>query len=107
MQNLPITKEELLQIRDTINELIDYSSAEKKKKSKKLNNYFIIGLICFLVIFDKQFDLLSYIFQENVGELVAGALTSLGLLFEFIGLYNNNNDISLAEKKKSFLGKIT
>jgi transcriptional regulator with XRE-family HTH domain len=101
------TNEELIDMRDTINELIDYSSAEKKVKSKKLNNYFIMGLLCLvIVILNRQFDLLSYIFKENAADFVAGGLTSIGLLFEFIGLYNNNHDLAFKDKKKAVINNL-
>lgn len=96
-------EEEDIENPNTINELIDYSNAERKQKAKKLNNYFVLGLICLvIVILNKQFDILSYVFQKNAADFVAGALTSLGLLFEIIGLYNINHEVSLRTKKKTF-----
>ena len=88
-----MTKEELEKLRDTINNIIMYSNIEKKEKTTKLNNYFKAGLICILiVILDNQFDLLSYIFKGNITDFLDGVLCGLGLLFEFIGFYNNNQD---------------
>ena len=101
-----MTNEELMEMRDRINDLIEYSAVEKKKKTKKLNNHFTLGLICLvIVLLNRQFDLFAYIFQENAGEFVVGALTGLGLLFEFIGLYNNNHEISFKEKKRTVFHK--
>ena len=95
-------KEELEKLRDTINNIIEYSNEEKKVKTSKLNNYFRAGLICILiVILDNQFNLLSYIFKDNIPNFIDGALCGLGLLFEFIGFYNNNHDITLKQKKLS------
>ena len=97
-----MNKEELEKLRDTINNIIDYSNEEKKVKTSKLNNYFRAGLICILiVILDNQFNLLSYIFKDNIPNFIDGALCGLGLLFEFIGFYNNNHDITLKQKKLS------
>ena len=85
-----MNKEELEKLRDTINNIIEYSNEEKKVKTSKLNNYFRAGLICILiVILDNQFNLLSYIFKDNIPNFIDGALCGLGLLFEFIGFYNN------------------
>ena len=97
-----MNKEELEKLRDTINNIIEYSNEEKKAKTSKLNNYFRAGLICILiVILDNQFNLLSYIFKDNIPDFIDGVLCGLGLLFEFIGFYNNNHDITLKQKKLS------
>ena len=101
-----MTKEELEKLRDTINNVIEYSNKEKKNKTTKLNNYFRAGLVCILiVILDNQFNLLSYIFKDNIPDFIDGALCGLGLLFEFVGFYNNNNDITLKQKKLSLIKK--
>lgn len=64
----------------------------------------MLALACFVVvIFNRQFEVLSYIFQKNIDEFVSGMLCGLGLLFEFIGFYNNNHDITLKERKRAFI----
>ena len=99
-----MNKEELEKLRDTINNIIEYSNEEKKVKTSKLNTYFRAGLICILiVILDNQFNLLSYIFKDNIPNFIDGALCGLGLLFEFIGFYNNNHDMTLKQKKLSLI----
>ena len=104
-----MTKEELEKLRDTINNIIEYSNKERQDKSTKLNNYFRVGLICILiVILDKQFNLLSYIFKNNIPDFINGVLCALGLLFEFIGFYNNNNnnnEITFKQKKLRLIKK--
>lgn len=101
-----MTKEELEKLRDTINNVIEYSNKGKKDKTIKLNNYFRAGLICILiVILDNQFNLLSYIFKDNIPDFIDGALCGLGLLFEFIGFYNNNHDMTFKQKKLSWIKK--
>lgn len=101
-----MTKEELEKLRDTINNVIEYSNEEKKNKSTKLNSYFRTGLLCILiVVLDNQFNLLSYIFKDNIPDFINGALCGLGLLFEFIGFYNNNHDMTLKQKKLSLIKK--
>ncbi len=87
--------------KETVLKVAEYSNIEKEVKRKKLNRYFIIGGICFLlVIFNHQFEMLSLIFQNPIDDFVAGALTSMGILFEFVGFYNNNHQISLKQRKR-------
>ncbi len=101
-----MTKEELEKLRDTINNVIEYSNKEKENKTIKLNNYFRAGLLCILiVVLDNQFNLLSYIFKYNIPDFMDGALCGLGLLFEFIGFYNNNHDMTFKQKKLSLIKK--
>lgn len=101
-----MTKEELEKLRDTINNVIEYSNREKKDKTIILNNYFRAGLLCsFILILDNQFSLLSYIFKDNIPDFIDGALCGLGLLFEFIGFYNNNHDMTFKQKKLSLIKK--
>lgn len=52
-----------------------------------------------IVICDRQFEILSLIFKDNISDFVNGVLCSLGILFEFVGFYNNNHAITLKEKK--------
>ena len=88
----------------TIEKIVEYTGSEKQKKARKINRYFILGLACIVVVLlDHQFNVLSYIFRNNVDDFVSGMLCGLGLLFEFIGFYNNNHDISLKERKRAFI----
>jgi len=90
--------------KETLEKVAEYVDHEKKTRTHKINKYFRAGLACFVVvILDRQFGILSCIFQENIDELVSGALCSLGLLFEFIGLYNNNHDVSFRQKKIAWM----
>ena len=89
------------ELKETVLKVAEYSNSEKEVKRKKLNKYFIIGGICFLlVIFDHQFDLLSLIFNDPIDDFAAGAVTGLGILFEFVGFYNNNHQVSLKQRKQ-------
>ena len=101
-----MSKEELEILRDTINNTLLYSENEKNNKKEKINKYFRLGLLCILVvILDHQFELLSYIFKGNIPDFIDGALCGLGLLFEFIGFYNNNHEMTLKQKKLSLIKK--
>ena len=77
---------------------------EKNVKRKRLNRDFIIGGLCIiLVLLDHQFGILSLVFRAPIDSFVAGALTGLGLLFEFVGFYNNNHEVSLKQRKQQLL----
>ena len=92
------------ELKETVLKVAQYSNNEKEVKRKKLNNYFILGGICLLlVIFNHQFELLSVIFNDPIDDFVTGALTSLGILFELAGFYNNNHQVSLKQKNKNYL----
>ena len=92
-------------LKETIHKVTEYTDYKKEEKKKKLNIYFILGAICFLLIIcDRHFNILSYVLKDNISEYVRGALCGLGLIFEFIGFYNNNHEMTLREKKiKAFL----
>jgi len=91
-------------LKETLAKVANYANTEKETKKRKLNRYFMMGALCILVvILDRQFDILSYIFVGNISEFVSGALCGLGILFEFIGFYNNNHDISLKQRKMNLL----
>lgn len=101
-----MTREELISLRDSINNAINYSNLEKSNKTQKLNIYFMAGLFCFVcMILNNMFGILETIFSTNISEFVSGALSGLGLTFEFIGLYNNNHDMTLRQKKRCIFKK--
>ncbi|MDO5410618.1 MAG: helix-turn-helix domain-containing protein [Lachnospiraceae bacterium] len=92
------------EIKETVLKVAEYTIKEKDVKRKKLNKCFIIGGICFLlVILNHQFGILTLIFNNPIDDFMAGALTSLGILFEFIGFYNNNHEVSLKQRKQELL----
>lgn len=70
----------------------------------KLSGKFMLGTLCLaVVILDRQFNLLSYIFVGNISEFVSGALCGLRILFELIGFYNNNHDVPLKQRKLNLI----
>ncbi len=94
------------EIKETVLKVAEYTTQEKDVKRKKLNKCFIIGGICFLlVILNHQFGVLTMIFNNPIDDFMAGTLTSLGILFEFIGFYNNNHEISLKQRKQELFMK--
>lgn len=89
------------ELKETVLKVAEYSNSEKEVKRKKINKCFIVGGICFLlVILNHQFEVLSLIFNNPIDDFVAGALTSLGIVFEFVGFYNNNHQVSLRQRKQ-------
>lgn len=93
-------------LKETLLKAAEYSNMKKDEKRKKLNRYFICGGLCLLLtILDRQFGVLSILLGENISEFVNGALCSLALLFELIGFYNNNHEVSLKEKKMGQFNK--
>ncbi len=102
-----MTQEDMLALRDSINAVLELSEKEKKVKTRRLNMYMLTGMICIvIVLLNHQFDVLSFIFKENVDDFVAGALTSIGILSEIIGVYNNNHDTTFCQRKKTFFSKV-
>lgn len=89
------------ELKKTVLKVAKYTHKEKEIKKEKLNTYFIIGGVCFLVvILNHQYGLLTVVFNNPIDEFVAGILTSAAMLFEFIGFYNNNHKISLKQRKR-------
>ncbi len=92
--------------KETIRKVVEYSNEEKNEKRKKLNRFIMAGVLCMLlVILDHQFGLLCRIFVPPIDDFLAGALTGLSIAFNLIGLYNNNHEISLRQRKKELFLK--
>ncbi len=102
-----MTKEELLDLRETINNLVEYESNQQIKKDKKSNKYTMIGVITFvLAIFNNEFGYLDYVFQSNMVEFVEGALYGISICANMISLYNHSHNISISERKKELIRKL-
>ena len=96
-----MTREEMLDMRNSIDKIIEQSETDRAKKTKRLNVWFCAGAICCLtVILDHQYGVLSLIFRDYAAGFLAGALTGLGLLIEFIGFYDNTHEIPLSQRKR-------
>ena len=103
-----MTKEELIDLRNTLNDVINYSNSEMKKKALKTNILFAIGLCLILLgTLGNQFDILYDIIKNNhIREGLSGAIYGLGIGFEIIAFYNNGHDITLKEKKKTLVKEL-
>ena len=94
------------EVKEAVRQVAEYGNEEKNVKRKRLNRDFIIGGLCIvLVLLDHQFGILSLVFRAPIDSFVAGALTGLGLLFEFVGFYNNNHEVSLKQRKRQLLAR--
>lgn len=102
-----MTKEELINMRDTLNNLIDYTNSEKKNKAMKLNILFAIGLILIIVgTISSQLDILFVIAKNNhVSQGLAGVIYGVGIAFEFIAFCYNSQDTYLKQKKFNLVRK--
>lgn len=97
-----MSTDELIELRNTIDQIILYSDTVQKKKKEKVNIYFAIAFICSaILLIDNQFHILSYIFKYDIPEFINGLLTGFTLIFYFIAFYNNNHDITLKQKKRN------
>ncbi len=102
-----MTKEELLDLRENINNLVEYESNQQIKKDKKFNKYNMIGAITLiLAIFNNEFDYLDYVFAPNMVEFVQGALYGISICANMISLYNRSHNISVCKRKKELIRKL-
>lgn len=101
-----MTQEELMDLRKTINHLIEYESNQQIKNDKKFNKYNMIGCITLiLALFHSAFGYLDYIFSPNVVEFIQGLLFSISICANMISLYNRKHNITLYERKKELVRK--
>ena len=101
-----MTKEELIELKDTIEKLIEYSQNEIIDKSKIWYFNLKIG-ICILVlaITSNYIPYLEVIFTRNAANFVQGGLYGIGLCYELISMYNINHKITLKQKKLNLIRK--
>lgn len=98
------TKEELIDLRETIDNLVEYQSNQQIKRDMKFNKYNMIGCIALiLAVFHSEFGYLNYIFTPNIVEFVQGGLYGICICANMISLYNRSHNISVCEKKKQFI----
>lgn len=102
-----MTKEELIELKDTIERLIEYSQKEVIDKSKIWQFNLKIGwCILVLAILNNYLHFLGVIFTPNVEELVQGALYGIGIAYELICVYNVTHELTLKEKKTQLVKKL-
>lgn len=89
--------------RETIQEIVDYSTVEKNIKTKRLNTKLTLATTFLaLVILNSQFGILGFIFVSPVDEFIAGMLTSLAIVLYLVCIYDNNHETTIKDKKISF-----
>ena len=90
--------------RESVSMMIELSDQEKKRKAKRLNTYFLLGLICVvIVILDGQFQILSFMEDSRARNFLLGILTGLGITFEIAGFYYNSRDRKYTDREISIL----
>lgn len=103
-----MTKEELLELKGSIEKLVEYESNQQIKKDIKTNKYIIIGDIIFIVaLLNSAFGFLDLFIPENIVDFLQIFLFSLGTTLNLCGVYNNSHNISICEKKKAFIKRLT
>lgn len=102
-----MTQEELIDLRETINDLIEYESNRQIRNDREFNKYNLIGSVTLLLaLFNNSFGYLDYIFTTNVVEFIQGGLYGISICANMISLYNRSHNISVCEKKKEFIRKL-
>ncbi|MGN0335527.1 MAG: helix-turn-helix domain-containing protein [Lachnospiraceae bacterium] len=85
---------------ETVHMIIELSTREKILKAKKMNRYFSAAMCCFIVvILHLQFDILSFVIEENKVNLLTGVFTILGILLELTGFYHNTQTKMFTSKE--------
>ncbi len=97
-----MTNKELIELKETIDNLIEYQSNQQIKDNQKNNKYNIIGCVALiLAMLNNAFGYLNYIFKPNAVEFVQGALYGICICANMISLYNRSHNTTLCQKKKS------
>lgn len=94
-----MSKEELIELKGTIERLIEYSQNEQIDKNKIWQFNLKIGLcILVLAILNNYIHFLSIIFTSDVEKIVQGILYGIGIIYELISIYNISHDVTIKEK---------
>lgn len=102
-----MTKEELIELKGTIEQLIKYSQKEVIDKSRVWQFNLKIGwCILVLAILNNYIHFLGAIFTPNAEEFVQGLLYGIGISYELICVYNVSHELTLKEKKQQLFKKI-
>lgn len=102
-----MTKEELIELKGTIEQLIKYSQKEVIDKSRVWQFNLKIGwCILVLAILNNYIHFLGVIFTPNAEEFVQGLLYGTGISYELICVYNVSHELTLKEKKQQLFKKI-
>jgi len=96
-----MTKKELIELKDTIEQLIEYSQNEVIDRSKVWEFNLKLGwLILVLAILNNYLHFLGVIFKPNAEEFVQGLLYGIGISYQLICVYNLTHELTLKDKKK-------
>lgn len=101
-----MTKEELIELKDTIERLILYSQNEMIDKSKIWQFNLRIGwCVLVLAILSNYVHFLEVIFTPNAAEFVRGLLYGIGIVYELICVYNVTHELTFKDKKKQLINR--
>lgn len=102
-----LTKEELIDLRETINKLIEYETEQQIKQDQKFSTYNIIGWITLtMALLNNVFGYLNYIFTPNITEFIQGLLYGICICSNMISLYSRSHNTSICEKKKKLIRRL-
>lgn len=102
-----MTQQELIELKETIDNLIDYQASQQIKNDRKASKYNLIGCIALvLALLNNVYGYLNYIFTPNIVEFVQGGLLGISICANMISLYNRFHNISVCEKKKELIKKL-
>lgn len=96
-----MTTDELIELKDTIEKLVEYNQNVVIDKSKIWKFNLKIGwCILVLAILNNYLHFLGVIFQPNAEDFVQGLLYGIGIAYELVCVYNVTHELTLKEKKK-------
>lgn len=102
-----MTKEELIELKDTVERLIKYSQNEIIDKSKIWQFNLRVGwFILVLAILNSYLHFFRIIFTPNAEEFVQGVLYGIGIAYELVCAYNITHELTLKEKKTQLVQKL-
>lgn len=101
-----MTKDELIELKGTIEDLIEYGHREIVDKSRiwQFNLQVGIGILS-LAILSNYVPFLEVVFRPNAAEFVRGLLYGIGIAYELISVYNTTHELTLRDKKMSMKRK--
>ena len=101
-----MTRDELIELKGTIENLIEYGHREIVDKSRiwQINIQIGIGIIS-LAILSNYVPFLEVIFKPNAAEFVRGLLYGIGIAYDLVSVYNVSHHLALADRKSKLFKK--
>ncbi len=104
-----LTKSELSEQKELIENIIEYDSNRKYEKNKAITIRLVVGIVLISVAaLNRCYNFMRVVFMDiDITEFLQGFLFGIGIGFELVSVYNLSHKMSLQEKKKAFLKKAT